>query len=132
MRNRGQSKWNCHTHQFQHKIFDQNKIQTSNRILKMRYIEVSICFTSKKNYHQSYWMFRYTSVEFILHCHHWFVLLTSTSYAYMYYQTASLTIMTDVMCTNCICLIVIIVIITNILLAIKKFENTCRTHWNAR
>lgn len=49
----------------------------------------------------------------------WIVLFTSIAYAYVNYKTASLADMTDVMCTNFICLIVII---NNIILAIKKFE----------
>lgn len=49
----------------------------------------------------------------------WIVLFTSIAYAYVNSKTASLADMTDVMCTNFICLIVVI---NNIILAIKKFE----------
>lgn len=49
----------------------------------------------------------------------WVVLFTSIAYAYVNFKTASLADMTDIMCTNFICLIVII---NNIILAIKKFE----------
>lgn len=49
----------------------------------------------------------------------WVVLFTSIAYAHVNYKAVSLADMTDVMCTNFICLIVII---NNIILAIKKFE----------
>lgn len=49
----------------------------------------------------------------------WLVLFTSTAYAIMYFKTSSLENITDVMCTNFICTIVVI---SNIILAIKKFK----------
>lgn len=49
----------------------------------------------------------------------WIVLFTSIAYAYVHFDTASLADMTDFMCTNFICLIVVI---NNVILAIKKFE----------
>lgn len=49
----------------------------------------------------------------------WVVLLTSIAYAYVNFRRTTLADITDVMCTNFICLIVII---NNIVLAIKKFE----------
>lgn len=49
----------------------------------------------------------------------WLVLLTSTAHETMYFKTSRLEDITDVMCTNFICTIVVI---SNIILAIKKFK----------
>lgn len=49
----------------------------------------------------------------------WVVLFTSTAYAYVNFKTANMTDITDIMCTNFICLIVVI---NNVILAVKKFQ----------
>lgn len=49
----------------------------------------------------------------------WIVLFTSIAYAYVNFKTASLADITDVMCTNFICLIVVN---SNAILAVKKFK----------
>lgn len=49
----------------------------------------------------------------------WINLFASIAYAYLNFRTATMADMTDVMCTNFLCLLVVI---NNIILAAKKFE----------